>query len=298
MTELTNLTDLENRIQARRKRRNLEARIMQGVMLGALLLVLGGLLLVLIVVVARGVPAMSYEMLTQLPKGGSFSSGGGGIVNSIVGSLYLAVGGTIISFFISLPVALYLSAYARHSRFASWVRLALDVLWGIPSLLYGAFGFAIMLAIGMRASLLAGMVTLALVELPILARSMDEVLRRVPKDLHHSTLALGATRWELMGMLARQTIPGLLTATLLAFGRGIGDAAAVLFTAGYTDRMPSGLLEPTASLPLTVFFQLSTPYEASKAKAYAAAFVLTVLLLGVSLIARIASVRFGSHVVR
>ncbi len=152
-----------------------------------------------------------------------------------------------------------------------------------------------MLAIGLRASLLAGMITLALVELPILARSMDEVLRRIPKDLYHSTLALGATRWELMGMLARQTIPGLLTATLLAFGRGIGDAAAVLFTAGYTDRMPSGLLDPVASLPLTVFFQLSTPFSKP---AYGAAAVLTVILLTVSLIVRIAAVRFGIHVIR
>jgi len=109
---------------------------------------------------------------------------------------------------------------------------------------------------------------------------------------------LGATRWELMGVLFRQALPGLFTATLLAFGRGIGDAAAVLFTAGYTDRIPTSLSAPTASLPLTVFFQLQTPYAASKGRAYAAALILTVIVLLVSVIARIIRARVGANVVR
>ncbi len=237
-------------------------------------------------------------MLTQLPKGGSYYGGKGGILNAIVGSLLLAVGGTLIAFLVGVPIALYLNAYAERSKFAYTVRLVLDVLWGIPSLLYGAFGFAIMLAVGLKASLLAGIVTLALVELPILARGIDEVLRLVPHDLRYGTLALGATRWELMGILIRQTLPGILTATLLAFGCGIGDAAAVLFTAGYTDRMPHSLLDPSASLPLTVFFQLSSPGAAAQARAYAAALVLTVLVLAISLIARMAGARMGAHVIR
>lgn len=266
-------------------------------MFAALAMVVGALALVLGVIVRQGAPAISLEMLTQGPKGGSYSAGGGGILNAILGSLYLAFGGTAFSLLISVPVALYLNAYARNTFLTHAVRLTLDVLWGIPSLLYGAFAFAIMLAIGLRASLLAGIVTLALVELPILTRSMDEVLRLAPADLHHGTLALGATRWELMGILIRQSLPGLLTATLLAFGRGIGDAAAVLFTAGYTDRMPSSLFDPTASLPLAVFFQLSTPFAAAKARAYASALVLTVIVLAVSIIARIVNRRLGQHVI-
>ena len=287
-----------SRIEARRKRRQREARVMQLIMASALVLVVSGLFLILGVIVARGIGTISWTMLTEVPKGGSYSGGGGGIANSILGSLYLAIGGTLLALLLGLPIALYLNAYAGRSRFAGWVRLSLDVMWGIPSLLYGAFGFAIMIAVGLRASLLAGIITLAVVELPIMTRGMDEVLRLTPRDLHHGTLALGATRWELMGVLFRQALPGLFTATLLAFGRGIGDAAAVLFTAGYTDRIPTSLTSATASLPLTVFFQLQTPYEASKARAYAAALVLTVIVLLVSVVARIVRARVGANVVR
>jgi phosphate transport system permease protein len=292
------MTATNARIQERRKRRQREARIMQLVMACALALVVGGLFLILTVIIIRGIGAISWQMLTDVPHGGSYSSAKGGIFNSILGSFYLAVGGTLLALLLGLPIALYLNAYAGRSRFAGWVRLGLDVMWGIPSLLYGAFGFAIMIAVGLRASLLAGIVTLSIVELPILTRGMDEVLRLTPRDLHHGTLALGATRWELMGVLFRQALPGLFTATLLAFGRGIGDAAAVLFTAGYTDRIPTSLTSPTASLPLTVFFQLQTPYEASKARAYAAALVLTAIILLVSVIARFVRARVEANVVR
>src|SRR5260221_4459832 len=288
----------QKRLTARRKRRQLEARIMQGVMASALAIVIGSLMLILVVIIARGLPAISWQMLTDVPHGAANSTHPGGIFNSIVGSFALAIGATLLALLLGLPIALYLNAYTRHSRFAYWVRLSLDVMWGIPSLLYGAFGFAIMLGLGLRASLLAGILTLTVVELPIMTRGMDEVLRLTPRDLHHGTLALGATRWELMGVLFRQALPGLFTATLLAFGRGIGDAAAVLFTAGYTDRIPTSLTSATASLPLTVFFQLQTPYEASKARAYAAALVLTVIVLLVSVVARIVRARVGANVVR
>jgi phosphate transport system permease protein len=286
------------RIELRRKRRHVEASIMKGIMYAALAIVIGALILVLGIIIIRGAGAVTWEMISQGPKGASISGGGGGILNAILGSIYLALGGTALSLLISVPVALYLNSYAKGTLLAKSVRLTLDVLWGIPSLLYGAFAFAIMLAIGLKASLAAGIITLALVELPILTRGMDEVLRLTPIELHHSTLALGATRWELMGVLIRQTMPGLLTATLLAFGRGIGDAAAVLFTAGYTDRMPGGLFESTASLPLTVFFQLSTPFKAAQDRAYAAALVLTVLVLSISIIARLVNRRFGQNVVQ
>jgi phosphate transport system permease protein len=155
-----------------------------------------------------------------------------------------------------------------------------------------------MLFVGLRASLLAGMITLALVELPILVRTMDEVVRMVPTELTESTYALGTTRLELLGILLRQTLPGLATAVLLAFGRGIGDAAAVLFTAGYTDAMPTSLLRPTASLPLAIFFQLSSPFPTVQARAYASALVLTALILVISLLARLSLRALSKHVVR
>src|SRR5258708_14462413 len=286
------------RLTARRKRRQLEARIMQGIMASALAIVVGALLLIVGVIIANSLPVMSWQMLTDVPHGAANSSHPGGILNSIVGSLAVASGATLLALILALPIALYLNAYKRHSKFAYWVRLSLDVMWGVPSLLYGAFGFAIMLGIGAKASLLAGILTLSVVELPFMARSMDEVLRLAPRDLHHGTLALGATRWELMGVLARQALPGLLTAISLAFGRGIGDAASVLFTMGYTDRIPGSLFDPSASLPLTVFFQSSTPFAAGQARAYAAALVLLVIVLLVNIIARVAQARMSAHVVR
>jgi phosphate transport system permease protein len=178
------------------------------------------------------------------------------------------------------------------------VRLILDVLWGIPSIVYGAFGFALMIAVGLRASLLAGIITLGFVIVPILARTLDEVVRLTPSDLREVTLALGATRAEWLGVLVRQTLPGLGTALLLAFARGIGDAAAALFTAGFTDRLPDSLLRPVASLPLTVFFLLATPFPAVQARAYAAGLILTVMILTLSLIGHLAMTRLGRHVVR
>lgn len=256
------------------------------------------LALILAVIVSRGVQALNWEMLTQAPKGGFYLGSGGGILNAILGSLYLATGSTLLAALIAAPLVLYMDVYLRRSRLAHGLRLTLDVMWGVPSIVYGAFGFAVMMAIGLRASLLAGILTLTLVVIPILARTYDEVVTKAPRELRESSLALGTTRYEYLLVLVRQTLPGLVTALLLAFGRGIGDAAAVLFTAGFTDNMPDGLLRPVASLPLAIFYQLSTPFPAVQARAYASALVLTIIILVVSLLAQWSLRRLGRHVIR
>ena len=254
---------------------------------------------ILLTVLVKGLPALNFAMLTQVPNGGYYLGKEGGILNAILGSLYLAGGGTLLAILISLPLALSLEVYARRSRWAGLVRLALDMLWGIPSIVYGAVGFMIMLTLNLRASLLAGMIVLALLELPIMARAMDQVIYQMPFDLEQSSLALGATRFETaVFVIIRQMLPGIVTAILLAFGRGIGDAASVLFTAGYTDRIPTSLMQPVASLPLAVFFQLSMPYPEVQRRAYAAALVLTVIVLIVSLGSRWLSRRLSKYVVR
>jgi phosphate transport system permease protein len=280
-------------------KRKLEENLFKVLMIGSAVGVLGSLALILGTVIWRGLPALNLDMLTQTPKGGYYLGKEGGILNAIVGSLYLAGGGTILALLASLPIALYLHFYAAHSRHAEMVRLALDVLWGVPSIVYGAFGFIIMLWLGMRASLLGGIIALALLELPIMARGMDEAVAMVPSALKEASYALGATRIETaIKVVVRQTAPGLLTAALLAFGRGIGDAASVLFTAGYTDRLPDSFLSPAASLPLAVFFQLGTPFPAVQERAYASALVLTFIVLALSLISRRLARRFSKHVIR
>ncbi len=265
----------------------LEEKFMQGLMLLSFGLILLSLLLILFTIVSKGLPSLSWEMISQTPKGGFYLGKEGGILNAIIGSLYLALGGTLIALLFAFPLALLLNIYLSQRLWADIVRLSLDILWGIPSIVYGAFGFTLMIFLGWRASLLGGILTLALLEFPIMARAMDEVIRRVPPDLPRAAYALGSTNLETAFLvLTRQILPGIATAILLAFGRGIGDAASVLFTAGYTDRIPNSLFSPAASLPLAVFFQLGTPFPEVQQRAYSAALILTVIVLGVSLTSR------------
>jgi phosphate transport system permease protein len=258
------------------------------------------LLLILGTVVWKSVPALSLSMLTSAPKGGYYLGRAGGILNAILGSLYLAVGATALAFLLSLPLALYINLYkGRASKTAVWTRFFLDVLWGVPSIVYGAFGFVVMLALGLRASLLAGMLTVALLEFPIMCRAIDEVMRLVPRELKDASDSLGATRFETaLKVMVRQCAPGILTGVLLAFGRGIGDAASVLFTAGFTDRIPSSLADPAATLPLAIFFQLGSPLAEVQQRAYASAAVLTLIILLISLAGRAVGRKVTRHVVK
>ncbi len=281
------------------KKARIEEKFIQFLMILSFAVVAGGLGWILIIVIIKGLPALNLAMLTQVPKGGYYLGKAGGILNAIVGSLYLAGGATLLALLLSLPLALYLEIYAPRSRWADLVRLALDVLWGVPSIVYGAFAFIIMLALGMRASLLGGIFVLTLLEMPIMTRAMDEVIRLMPLELEQASLALGATRLETaLQVITRQMLPGIVTAILLAFGRGIGDAASVLFTAGYTDRIPTSLTQPAASLPLAVYFQLSMPYPEVQQRAYAAALVLTAIILIVSLSSRWLSARLSRHTIQ
>lgn len=217
-----------------------------------------------------------------------------------MGSLYLAFGSVILALIISLPAALSLQTdYIGKTRLAYYIRLSLDVLWGTPSIVYGAFGFIVMLYFGMRASLLGGIIVLTLLELPIMIRSMEEVIKLVPYELKEASYTLGATRFETtFGVVMRQALPGIFTAVILAFGRGIGDAASVLFTAGYTDSLPRSLFDPVASLPLAVFFQLGTPFPEVRQRAYASALILLLIVLTLSIVSRYLSRKFTKNIIR
>ena len=286
-------------IRGKWARRHIAEAIVRGMMFVSLASVAGSLALIILTIVIRGLPAMSWEMISQPPEGGYFMGRGGGVLNAIIGSLLLAGGGTLLALVLGFPIALYLETYLGDSARGKSVRLTLDVLWGIPSIVYGAFGFILMLALGLRASLLAGILVLALLELPIMVRAMDEVIRRMPVDLEQAAFALGSTKLEVaLRVVTRQMLPGIITAVLLAFGRGIGDAASVLFTAGYTDRITTSLLRPTASLPLAVFFQLSSPFPEVQGRGYASALILTVIVLVISLGSRWLSGRLSRYTIR
>lgn len=281
-------------------RRKVEEGIFKFLMLASAFIILALLALIVTTVIVKGLPAMSFAMITQTPKGGYYLGKEGGILNAIIGSLYLAGGATLLAFLIGLPVVLYLNAYARRgSVLATFTRFSFDVLWGVPSIVYGAFGFTLMLFFGLGASLLGGIIAVALLILPVMTRAMDEVMRLVPPELTEASYALGATRLETsLKVLVRQALPGIATAVLLAFGRGIGDAASVLFTAGFSDSIPCSLFRPAATLPLAIFFQMGTPFPEVQERAYASAFILTALILAISIAARLLAGKYARHVVR
>ncbi len=246
------------------------------------------LILIIYSIFEKGLKSLSWEILTQVPKGGYYYGKGGGILNAILGSLCLAVGATILAFIIGLPVALYINVFlVRRKKIVALIRFLLDLIWGIPSIVYGAFGFSVMIYLGIQTSLLAGIITVTLFILPIMIRSMDEILRTVPIGLMEASYSVGSNQSETaFKIFTRQASSGIVTAVLLSFGRGIGDAASVLFTAGYTDNLPNSLMEPVATLPLSIFFQLSSPVQAVQERAYASALVLTFIILVVSLFSR------------
>ena len=280
-------------------KRKTEEGIFKGLMIISTLVILSSLVLLLATVVIKGLPAMNLALITQAPKGGYYLGKEGGILNAIVGSVYLAAGATLLSILISLPVVLYLNVYAKKGSYIiTFTRFSFDVLWGVPSIVYGAFGFTIMLFLGLRASLLGGIIAVSLLILPIMSRAMDEVVRMIPEELLEASYALGATRLETaLKVVTRQALPGILTAVLIAFGRGIGDAASVIFTAGFSDSIPYSLFRPAATLPLAIFFQLGTPFPEVQDRAYASAFVLTVIILIISVASRILTRRFTKNVV-
>lgn len=263
-------------------------------------IVFGSLLVIIGTIIVRGIGSMSLDMITKTPEGGYYLGKEGGVLNAIIGSFILTTAASIIALLISLPVVLYINVFAgKGSRLVGIIRMSLDFLWGIPSIVYGAFGFTIMIFLGVTASLLGGIITVALFILPIMARAMDEVVSMVPRDLLEASYSLGATKYETaFRVVTRQALPGIVSAAIIAFGRGIGDAASVLFTAGFSDRIPLSLLQPAATLPLAIFFQLGTPFPEVQERAYASALILTVLILVISVIARFLTSRYKRNIIQ
>lgn len=245
---------------------------------------------------SKGLPVLTWEMLTTIPGSGFYVGGEGGFLNAIVGSVYIVAGSTVIGLIVSIPVVFYLNVYLRsNSRFGYIARLAYDVLFGVPSIVYGAFAFTLMVLMGIRASLLGGIIVETMLIVPILIRSMDEVVKTIPKDLLEAAFSLGATRIETIGVVIRQIAPAIATATLLSVGRAMGDAAGVMYTAGFTDYIPESLSDKAATLPLSVFFQLSVPQAEVQERAYAAAATLTIIVLLLSLSGRFIMRYFGRN---
>jgi len=274
----------------------IEEKIAKSVMMVFALLVVGFVVNIIYTILRRGLPSLNWDMISKIPEGGYYNGGGGGILNAIVGSLYIVLGSTFLGLLVSIPIVFYLNVFLKKdSRLAYIARLAFDVMFGIPSIVYGAFAFTIMIYLGMHTSLGGGILVITLLIIPIFIRSMDEVALQLPKDLLDATYALGATKLETIKVVLRQIAPGIATATLLSVGRAIGDAAGVMFTAGFTDSIPTSLSQPAATLPLSVFFQLSSPNADVQGRAYSAALILIIIVLVISVSGRIITTHFSKN---
>lgn len=261
----------------------IEEKVVKALMWVSVSLVILVVASIICTIFVKGFGSLSWDMVTKVPGRNWNTTDDGGFVNAIWGSVIVVAPATLIAMVVSIPVVFYMNLYRRRSNWLSYVAwLAYDVLYGIPSIVYGAFAFMIMVMVGMRASVLGGIIVSTLLIIPMFIRNGDEISKSVPDDMIDAAYSLGATKWETLKVVVRQVLPGMATATLLAVGKAIGDAAAVMFTAGFSDSMATSLSSPTATLPLAIFNWVTMP-DPFPVRAYAAALVLTVIVLILSL---------------
>lgn len=270
-------------------RRRVSPRIAEKIafslLFGATLLVVLILGIILWNIIANGLPAISWEFLTGVPKDLGRS---GGIFPAIVGTLYLVAGAIGIALPVGIGAAIYLVEYTRGGRLVRLIRTGVDLLNGTPSIVFGLFGFAfLVLYLRLGVSLLAGQVTLGLMVLPTIIRTTEEALKCVPQGLREGSLALGATRWQTVSrVVLPPAMPGVLTGTILAVGRAAGETAPILFTAVvFSQRfLPASLLDPVMALPYHLYI-LATNVTGAKTNQYGTALVLLALVIGIYSIA-------------
>lgn len=261
----------------------IEEKVVKALMWVSVSLVILVVASIICTIFVKGFGSLSWDMVTKVPGRNWNTTDDGGFINAIWGSVIVVAPATLIAMVVSIPVVFYMNLYRRRSNWLSYVaRLAYDVLYGIPLIVYGAFAFMIMVMVGMRASVLGGIIVSTLLIIPMFIRNGDEISKSVPDDMIDAAYSLGATKWETLKVVVRQVLPGMATATLLAVGKAIGDAAAVMFTAGFSDSMATSLSSPTATLPLAIFNWVTMP-DPFPGRAYAAALVLTVIVLILSL---------------
>jgi phosphate transport system permease protein len=269
---------------SRYRRRKLVNRCMEAVATIAAVLAVAVLAVVVASVATRGAGAVSWDFLTK-PQA-LFGQPGGGIANALVGTVVLVALATAMALPVGVLTAVYLTEFAPR-RVAVPIQVVLDVLAGLPTIVIGIFVYAL-LVIGHTQSGLAGAFALAIIMLPLIARSTQEVLELVPATLREGALALGATRWRtVLGVILPTTYGGIITGTVLAISRAAGETAPLLFTtsiaANAVDWNPHHAL---LSIPLAIFQLSESPDPADHARAWALALVLIGFVLLTSLTAR------------
>ncbi|HEY3250530.1 MAG TPA: phosphate ABC transporter permease PstA [Ignavibacteria bacterium] len=242
----------------------------------------------------HGLPAISWKFLTASPEK---SGAEGGIFPAIIGTLYLVLGTILIALPLGMFSAIYLTEYAKQSRFTKTIRMAIVTLAGIPSIVFGLFGLGLfVITLNFGASILAGSITLACMILPIIIVASEEALKAVPQYMREGSLALGATKWEtIYKNVLPYALPGMLTGSILGVGRAAGETAPILLTAAafFLPELPSSIFDQVMALPYHLYILATQHPEAQKIlpMQYGTALVLLFLVVGLNLTAIILRIR-------
>ena len=249
----------------------------------AIVLVIG---YILFDIIRHGAPALNWQFISSFPRR---SGAAGGIFPAIVGTLLLVVGTIAVSLPLGVGGAIYLSEYADQGRFNTLIRLAIITLAGVPSIVFGLFGLGLfVLFCGFGPSILAGSLTLACMVLPTIIVASEESLRAVPKGFRDASLALGATKWEMIRTnILPYSLSGMITGSILGIGRAAGETAPILLTvaAFFLPRLPNSIFDQVMALPYHLYILATQHPDAEKVRPlqYATALVLLALVLGLSL---------------
>jgi phosphate transport system permease protein len=271
-----------------RRRRVFVQRLIFGVFRIAALVNGLALLIVVAFLVAKGYRAITWTFLTQPPMD---SMTKGGILPCIIGTLCLSLGSMLVALPIGVVSAIYLHEYARPGRVLRFIRLGINNLAGVPSVVFGLFGLAFFVVyMKMGTSLLAGSLTLGALTLPVIIGSAEEALRAVPATYREASLGLGATKWQtIWRVVFPAALPGILTGAILGVGRAAGETAPIMFTAAvfFTPSLPTSLFDEVMALPYHIYVLATAGTEIEKTRhlQYGTALVLIVLVLGLNLIA-------------
>jgi phosphate transport system permease protein len=282
-------------VSARRRRTD---RIARGLIAAATLIALVPLVLVIFYLLKRGLGAIDGSFFTSDPTG-NFLGDQGGVRSAILGTVEMVGLAAVIAIPLGIGVALYLVEYGKQSRFAQTVRYFVDVMTGVPSIVFGLFIYVALVLGGFGGQSFTGYkgsLALSLLMLPIVARSAEVVLALVPDSLREAALALGAPRWKVtLRVVLPTAMPGLITGSLLAVARGAGETAPLLFTAAAVNGLSFNLDQRMNSLPVQIFTDVAQPNDELVQRAWGSALVLVALVFLLTLIARLAQ-RRSRHV--
>lgn len=271
-------------------RRRLTDRLARGLTLFLTLIALLPLFFIVYHLLAKGLGAWSVDFFTTDPTG-RFLGDPGGIRSAIIGTVIIVAIASAIAIPLGIAVALYLVEYGKRSFFANAVRYFVDVMTGVPSIVFGLFVYIVLVATQIGGTSYAawkGAIALSLLMLPVVARAAEVVLNLVPDALRESALALGAPRWRVVFRIVLPTArPGLITGSMLAVARAAGETAPLLFTAAFVFGLTTSVGERMNSLPLQIFNDVGQPQDRLVERAWGAALTLVLMILVLTLIARL-----------